>query len=360
MKAAFHFALVTGLTYLAACSGRTVRLDHEPMGSAGAPDDLDGPTLVYRAPGAPLMDGLLLVDEQRLYWQSSDQAFRSCLKENCRSSIVTYTASSDMDSAGIQLHANIAVSHGQAFWLANPPRGTLYSCPTTGCQKPTRLLRDPALPDGYGLAADGGHVYWLSTKDVYQCAAAGCGNSPARAPFSEGALPVFFGGDAFWIQRSNGSSRIRRAPRDGSAAAVSLVERVDAGFGAIQEIAINARYAYWLDDTSRVLRCPLSGCDAEPDVLEAEAGDKQRLRADERGVYWLDFHEVPEGTGIVQVHDAVHFCANSGCAPSTALGTFDQLDTYALDDDFIYFTARIPRDWGSVGGDIMRMPKPKP
>jgi hypothetical protein len=157
-------------------------------------------------------------------------------------------------------------------------------------------------------------------------------------------------------------SRIRRAPKDGSSEAVTIVEDAQAGgigFGT-GEIAVNSRYVYWLDDTSRILRCPLSGCEGDPTVLEAEAGEKVRLRADELGVYWMAWHESVEGSAVVRHYDAIHFCADSGCAPSTALGPFDQLNTYALDENFIYFTARVPRTPTAIGGDIMRMPKPRP
>jgi hypothetical protein len=363
MKRALHLTLATSLC-LVACSGRTVRLDHESMaGEAGAPnEDGSSPTRVYQPPGAPLQQGLLLVDEHRVYWQSLDGAFRSCRKNDCQSSVVTYTASSDLDSAGIQLFANVAVSEGQTFWLASPPHGEVYSCPSTGCREPKRLLRDPSLPHGYGVAADEGQVYWLSAKDIYRCPAAGCGAAPSLAPFGEGALPVFFDNDAFWIQVVDGASRIRRAPKDGSAEASTLVERADTPGGSvdIKEIAISSRYVYWLDDDSRILRCPLSGCAGEPTVLGAEAGPKQRLRADELGAYWLDWREDLYEAPVEPYRCAVHFCAESGCASSTVFGSFDRLDTYALDDDFIYLTARIPRDWGSIGGDIMRMPKPKP
>ena len=55
----------------------------------------------------------------------------------------------------------------------------------------------------------------------------------------------------------------------------------------------------------------------------------------------------------------MHFCPNSGCGPTTALGKFEQLGTYAIDRDFIYWAARVPRTWEALGGDIQRMPKPR-
>lgn len=360
MKLSLGFPFVIGLSCLVACSGRTVRLDHEPAagGSGASSDDPDGPTLVYQLSGAPLNPGELLVDDRRVYWQSTDQAFRSCLKDDCQRSVVTYTTSSDLDSAGVQRFSNIAVSAGQAFWLAQPPRGTIYSCPSSGCAtEPTRLLRDPSLPRSYGLVADEGAVYWLSTREVYRCAAAGCAAGPQLTSLGEGALPLFFGSEAFWILDVDRASRIRRAPKDGSSAASTLVEvsTPDQG-GRIQEIAVSSQFVYWLDDESRILRCPFSGCDAEPTLLETEGGTKLRLRADELGVYWLDSSDSPNAPFG---HEAVHFCPNAGCPSTTSLGRFEQLQTYALDVDFVYFTEHVTQAGTAVGGEIMRMPKPR-
>lgn len=241
-----------------------------------------------------------------------------------------------------------------------PPAGTIYSCPAAGCAEPTRLLRDPSLPRSYGLVADDGEVYWLSTREVYRCAATGCADGPHLTALGEGALPHFFGNEAFWVQDVETASRIRRAPKDGSAAASTLVEVSvpEQGGARIEEIAVSSQFVYWLDEDSRLLRCPLSGCDGAPALLETETGTKQRLRADELGVYWLD---VTDSSDVLSAHEAVHFCPNTGCPSVTALGSFEQLETYALDDQFVYFTSqRIQNGAVTLAGKIMRMPKPKP
>lgn len=351
MKLTRCLELAACLSCLMACSARTIRLDHEPAaGSAGAPSEPDVATRVYQASGAPLVVGELLVDDRRVYWQSSDQAFRSCLKDDCQHSVVTYTAAAALDSGGLQLFSNLAASAGQAFWVAQPD-WTIYSCPSAGCgTKPIRLLRDPSI--GSGLVADRGEVYWTSTRDVYRCPAAGCGTAPQATALGEGTLPIFHGSDAFWIQRAGKTWRIRHAPKADPSNATTLFELdVPDDYVAIQEIAASDEFLYWVDEAWRILRCPLSGCDGEPTVLEAGDDPKVRLRADELGVYWLDFVDP-------RWPRAVHFCAHAGCGSDTALGTFEQLGTYELDTDFVYFTAHVPENWGALGGDIMRMRKP--
>jgi hypothetical protein len=352
------------LLFLLGCSGRTVRLDHEPVaGSAGAAGD-DGAELVYHVPDVPLTEGELIVDDERVYWQSDNQAFRSCLKQKCQQSVVTYSTSVDLNSSGLQLFSNIAVSAGQAFWTALPPRGTIFSCPSAGCAgAPTRLLRDPTMNNG-SIVADEGDVYWVSTHDVYRCAA-GCAGGPQLTSLGEGSLPTFFAGEAYWVQNLGGTSRIRRAPKDGSADATTFIEvpNTPDNYVSIDEIAVNDPNVFWSDDTSRILSCPRTGCEGEPSVLEAEAGLKWRLRADELGVYWLDastsYTQGRFGPIEYTVHEAVHFCPNDGCGPTTAVGKFEQLGTYALDRDFIYWTSRDPLEQEPLRCDIMRTPKPK-
>jgi len=349
---------------LAACSGRTVRLDHDTAGAAGSAgaaseDDGNKATLLYEQHGVALTDWELHVDDTRVYWQTQDGALQSCRKDDCQRSVVTYTKSSQHNVAGEDVFSNFALSAGDVAWLANPPRGTIYVCPSAGCgAQPTQLIRDPAVgSDGHpvGLTADDGYAYWLSAGELYRCSVAGCADTPERLAFSERALPTFFGADAFWIEQTDLVSRIRVTPKDGSAGPTTLVERTPGpeGFAAISQIAVSSQYVYWLDDTSRLLRCPLTGCQGEPSVLEAEAGEKLHLRADELGVYWL-----ATSGGVPTPTDGMHFCPHAGCTSPTALNGFDELGTYALDDDFIYFTAHVPPGFYKLGGDIQRRRKP--
>jgi len=372
MKLTSCLALCAGLG-LAACSGRTVQLDHDAAsaaGSAGAAskDDDGKPSLLFKELGVALTAWELHVDDTRVYWQTQDGTLQSCRKDDCQPSVVTYTKSSEYSRTylngileGTNVFSSFAISEGNVAWLANPPRGTIYVCPSAGCgEQPTRLVRDPAAGGAgqyQGLTADDGKVYWLSSQDLYRCAVQDCSAGPERLAFAQSAMPTFFGADAFWIERTDLGSRIRVTPKEGSADAITFVERTRPvgvyGVEAIGEIAVSSQYVYWLDDTSRLLRCPRAGCEGEPAVLDAGAGDKAHLRVDELGVYWL-----ATAAAVPTPTDGMHFCPHTGCPSPTALSGFDELGTYALDDDFIYFTAHVPSGLRVLGGDIQRRRKP--
>jgi hypothetical protein len=344
-----------GFAGLVACSGNSVNLD-QPMAAAGSPGAGGGAAaeLVFEQHGAPLVNELL-VDDARLYWQTEDFVFQSCLKSECQHSVITYSKTADLNG-----WKNIAVSGGQVFWRANPPQGEIDSCPSAGCAaKPTRLIRDPDMNVNAGISSQNGDVYWRSTFDLYRCAASGCGQAPTIVDLGdERDMPQFDGAYAYWIDSdvNTGSAFIRRAPLDGSSPAATLYEITDTPLTTldIQSLAIAGDRVYWTDAGARVLSCPSTGCSGDPTVLDSSTPLKGYLQADSAGVYWI------EGEGYPYDSNSVHFCPSAGCDSGSSALTGLGVAAYALGADSVYYIDQVSMNGNGMGGQIHRMAKPPP
>jgi hypothetical protein len=342
-----------GLAGLGACSGKSVDLE-QPMaasGSSGAGGSAAAAELVFEQHGTPLLNKLL-VDDTRLYWQTEDSVFQSCLKSGCQHSVITYSKNADQNG-----WSNVAVSAGQVFWQAYSPRGEIDSCPRAGCAgKPTRLIRDPDMNFDAGITSQNGDVYWRSTFDLYRCAASGCGQAPAIVDLGERDIPQFDGAYAYWIDSdlNTGSTFIRRAPLDGSSPAATLYEITDTPRTApdVQWLAIAGDRLYWTDRAARVLSCPSSGCSGDPTLLDSSMSLKGYLEADSAGVYWIEGEQYPYDS------NSVHFCPSAGCASGSSALTGLGVAAYALDADSLYYIDQVSMDWNGMGGQIHRVARP--
>jgi hypothetical protein len=200
---------------------------------------------------------------------------------------------------------------------------------------------------------DGDDIYWSSTFDVYRCSAAGCGETPEVVAYGAGSfLPLAFeGDDVYWLEDG-----IRRAPKDGSRPALTIVHFLDikpAPYAT--QLTLDTANIYWVDESAHILSCPIAGCDAsDAKVLVATDAGKQALFVDATGLYWL---ESPDPYSVVTT---LRHCALTGCEQSTALSQNPVLD-FAVDDQFVYFSEETQDSANnSIAGNIYRAPKPQP
>jgi hypothetical protein len=342
-----HLALFSsflGCLLVTGCASKNVPLDSDtPAGDASGVST--GAELVLELKDH--IRGDIVVDDERLYWTTTNGALQSCLKDDCSNAALTYT-----EDANAYAQGPFAVSAGNIFWLGD----AISTCPTSGCVgAPARLIQDPAV-SSQGVAAHAGHVYWLSAVELYSCAASGCGAAPKPVPFGDRWLPRFFRGNAYWLDVADGPSidrppaggsmSIQRASEDGSGDPTIVVAPDES---PNPSFALGGQHLYWLNN-GNIWRCPLAGCQGEAEQFEPNATTKVKLRADDSGVYWTE----EGGDGLH--HDAVHYCSHDGCGDDSTFATIEELVDYALDDRFIYLLDHVR---ASDPGFIHRVSKPE-
>jgi hypothetical protein len=329
---------------LQACAGHAVDLDRAPVATA----DAGGADAIILGSADDPPFNQLAVDDVRLYFATFSGKVRSCLKDDCANSLVTYAA----DATQTSIRNTLAVSRGSLFWITT--NLTILSCDTVGCgAKPTTVIRDPALPSSSGLFADDGYVYWRSGLDIYRCPASGCGLTPelvaaGQGPYSSIGGLGFAADDAYWLSTTNSPDSteallgIVRAPKDGS----GPPEPVVAVAAPTGEFAVDADSVYWIAANQQVLRCALAGCDGSPFVFDASAATKTDLKVDAAGLYWRE----PDG--------ALHFCALAGCDSRSAVITPLPVVSYALDSSYLYWLEEKPNMGSFYGSNVHRTRRP--
>ena len=272
---------VTAVATLTACGGRTVDLgdslpaaDTPPAGdyppaagdsppAAGLGDDAPKDILVGRQNGAVAV----FVDDQRVYWLTRPEnqlappgLFRSCLKDHCESTIVTYVTSPQPDESPFP----VAIDSAHVYWEER--EGDLgltavKSCPSAGLGRSRRRLS----PISMRLLACKRRYVPLLDLD----------SGDIRLPVQSRQLP----GDAAGAGPDSGKrSEPRRdrwvrllgvrgrgvrfdPPRRVATDGMSPVETLTSGQNQTGSLSVREPYVYLTnsDSIGSVLRCPVAG-----------------------------------------------------------------------------------------------------
>jgi len=353
------------LVCASACGGRSVDLDRQMTTNTSG--DAAGVTL----PPKTVLDERVYsfwVDDSRLYWQAYLGAVKSCIKEDCEHTRVSYGTP----------WSGVAIGGHDVYWIPDAPlQSVVFSCPSSGCSgEPRTFLHDPnnvAVTDG----ADGDYFYWNSAFDIYRCPSTGCAATPELVAADEivsntfGATFTFQGEYVYWPKVRSADDQgvleiqILRAPKNGSTPPEHVLPpsgsavTTQAGFPTFgPAFAVGSKNIYWVDSDAHILSCPVEGCgDSIPNELVSGSDLKSDLRVDDAGLYWT------EANGAVspgRVSQALHFCAFARCALGDSTVVIDKpVFQYELNGQFIYWAETADDDIG-YPRRVERIPKPAP
>jgi hypothetical protein len=336
---------------LAACGGRRVDLGGRPpggnTGATGADaTDADKNVFLPRQNGATQV----LVDDARVYWVTTAEnqlappaSFRSCLKDACESTVVTYYEYPNTFSTGGAL--TVAIDGENVYWFApgfNSMPSVVLSCPRAGCGKaPVKVISSL---DVESLASDGTLLYWTSWQEtsVFACEPANC-QATLRALAEVQSAPRSLsvaGGYAYWVaEESLGSSAIRRVVTTAGAPVETLV----GGLNQASSLAVREPFVYFAnsDSAGQVLRCAVDGCPG-PTVVASGRSFPTGVIADDTDVYWIDV-----GSASSMPDGSIAKCPIGGCGTqATSLASevsfWRTVDDHlmAVDDRYVYWVAQ--------------------
>jgi len=334
----------------------------------------------------------LALDDTRLYWTTGwtppllsqepteTGVVRSCTKTDCAGTVITYAS-----------HARqkfIAVNESHVYWIAAPPgccTGSpaqpsncnglcptvdLVACPPQGCEVGGPVVIAPRITPT-NLAADDTHVYWTSFDGtLLRCPADGCATRPELVALTEevafGPVPLTLDDErVFWTTRREGqaSGAIMTAPKDGSATATVLVDKVHSPMS----IAVDRTNVYWTEARSigAVKACLLTGCNGEPQVIASQQQYPGRLKVRDGAAYWF----VPEDGSPRFLDDytsdpilgSLLTCPVTGCGSGPTILASNQLGprAIAVDATHVYWTSfgeeKRAQERRYFDGDVKRM-----
>lgn len=230
----------------------------------------------------------------------------------------------------------IAVDDTRVVWGHDRPfqQLPLRGCETVDCSsmaKDYRLIY--ALT---GLDLRGGSIFFATSATAVVQLDPGTG-SEKRFTFNMGASPQGLAlgeNKIYWTdKRENGMDQ---GVYSCFLADCPTPERLmNTGLGSLnpRTVAVSVDKVYWSTDT-QVLRCPLTGCAATPEVIDGPPGtpvDVDALAADAASLYWATY----------QAAGAVKKCALSDCVNTIELLTSEPQGlpkTIASDGEHVYWT----------------------
>lgn len=310
---------------------------------------------------------LIVVDDARVYWTTSSAGYtesapparvRSCLKDDCDGSVVTYAERPFDGGTFLSPFTSIAARAGDVYWVEalSTEISSIHTCPREGCAGPPRVV----VTDLAGLveiAVDETHVYFTSLDDsaVMRCPLEGCTTPEVLAVFEPALMGIALQGDyVYW----NSGNRIRRCRKDGSDEPVTLHAL------ARNMVVTPERIVFQTWAGPNLQHCPIDGCVGEPTLIASESGPILGLGADAERAYWLAQSPVPEAVGSAQLRAASVRTTPSTVIPlhppqATVHGSDGSNRRVTVDDVFVYWTVPGPRDAHSnlPRAGIYRTPK---
>jgi len=309
----------------------------------------------------------IAVDDTRVYWlgiraieqNHIETALRSCNKTHCVDSLVTYGEN--------VAEIGFGVEDNQVFWFDAPEPGrndlVLRSCNAAGC----------AGKPGIVLQADWVNMLsaTFSQGSVYLCS-----GSNSVSPLTWQRIPLYgdphsilanaergcgagaVQGDYFYwlaVGAEPPLSRIQRIRTDGSAAAETIADRLDVMqstrvgyydnvFYHPHGLAFDSNYVYWAQGSlhGSLARCPLRGCDGDPELVLDPVRSPTNVLLDQSKLYWL--HDTSN------LGYALSSCALGNCEASTLALGVDSRDAVAVDDVYVYTATTTHRVDEGAGG----------
>ncbi len=306
----------------------------------------------------------IAVDDARVYWiglrpsggPSPALALRSCNKDHCVDSLVTYVQGTP-ENGWAPFAKAFAVQNGEIFWfdlafVKGPSTFQLEACSVAGCDVSARTMPlDPLYPVA-GAAFDG--------ESAYVC---GSGFDKTffgvqRVRLSDGASSqivgldrgcgglVSQGGYVYWLapgpEQRPQLAQIQRARSDGSGEIQTIADKLPIlpifpDGGAYPDVtyhsaalAVAPPNIYWAQGSlsGSIVRCPLEGCSGLPELVTSDVRSPSGVLIDQSQLYFL--HDTRD-QGY-----AISRCSLEHCEPTPFAQGLDSLDAVAMDDTFLY------------------------
>jgi len=278
----------------------------------------------------------LLVDDERLYWTGSrllrsDRSnvwfLRSCRKETCASSLVTYAAQPS------HYGNNFWVSGGQIYWY--DWRG-LVSCAIAGCDGAPRSIApvfdgaDPAFDDDYVYSSDFDALYRSSLSEPGPRQLLGSSPTAIRRIAVVGAY-VYLVTENGALAEGTGKPQLLRVHEDGAAAVETIATEVNVSLHYDFGIAADETSIYWTDNLifGWINRCPLADC-SRPWDATGPFRAPQTLLIDDARLYY-QYEAAPYEYVLAS-------CSLPTCLASTTVQKrLDAPKAFAVDDRYVYW-----------------------
>jgi hypothetical protein len=253
----------------AGCGGKSVDLDASSDAEASA----DPGTVIDERELATL----LAVDDQRLYWSTTEKV-RSCSKTDCTSSLVDYPAAPHVSGAEIDGVYWLAPYAGELFWRT---AHEVLACPASGCAGSPRVVAS-AFYGAYAVDEEG--VFAVTSDGVYLAPREG-GPWSLLADLPAGQGPgsaVAHGPHLYWTRETEDAQvTVGRVRKDGSSKP-EVLAHVDTLRGGSSALGVNDTHVYFADmrQAGAIFRCPLAGCAGSPENLFGPVRSPAQLAVD--------------------------------------------------------------------------------
>ncbi|HMI87821.1 MAG TPA: hypothetical protein VK550_27250 [Polyangiaceae bacterium] len=338
------------------CGGKTLDLGHDTNEGPGyaTPDTIARE--VDAAPGTPTVIAShqygafnIAVDDTRVYWTTSGSPppgrpdlakesclVRSCMKDNCADTVVTYASGGAMPGA-------LRVNRTYVYWhsstdLLGPQQ--ILACPLDGCiGAPTTIVESGA----GAFAVDDAHIYWQSGgATLMQCSFDGCAGAPTMMTFQSGrgsALELD-ATDIFWIEgASTASGAIMALPKDKSAPARTFVSKLRGPYS----LTVDSGSVYWVEPDAQgsevtLKRCPTTGCSGDPSIVASQQQYARSLHVQGDYADWFtaDLPPLYPSNAVGTLRQ----CPITGCGAEPRIVADDQRSIVwtAIDATHVYWT----------------------
>jgi hypothetical protein len=317
----------------------------------------------------------LALDETRVYWSTQrpdpsaadtpeeSDVVRSCEKNNCAATVVTYATSQPYVR-------DLVVDRTRVYWIGlpvHPSNSCIVACPIRGCDgPPTVIVQDV---EAMGLVVDDLHVYWLSPgAGLLRCSLQGCQGPPMLVAATEvpyrtegpGSISVD-NTDVYWITRDPHPSELgslMAVPKDGSLPPRAMV----AGVHLPRQLAIGDGTIFWTEESmgGTVQSCPLTGCASEPVLIASQQAYPQSLAVGRESAYWLTSLDLgPLSFFAGGWRGQLVECAITGCGASPSVLATEEGGprAVAVDATHVYWTTHSEHtsSAGGFDGAVKRM-----
>jgi len=293
----------------------------------------------------------LVIDEARIYWTSTlnplagvnaKGVLRSCQKNNCAATLVTYPWSG---------FRQLVVDATRVYWVkwsgeysSTTRNGGVVACPISGCIGSPEVVAAMADEE---FVVDTPTIYWLTDDKVWKCTMGDCERTLGflawlehRQPASDtlGRLTAS-SRDLYWLEGDASTGSIMTMPKDGSLPARALVT----GRPKPRSLTISADRLYWVEQLSdaefEIRSCPLMDCTGDPTVVASAQPFILTLAADDdRAAYWATMADGPSNAAT----PPTRFMAaplGGGAVPSLLRVELDGLSQWALDATHLYWAS---------------------
>jgi hypothetical protein len=185
----------------------------------------------------------------------------------------------------------IAVDATNVYWTtigSGAGNGTLMKCALSGCTTPTQL--GAGLQYAYGLAIDATHVYWTTLNgggEVRRVGIDGTGEVSLGNTFVY-PYAVSLSGSSLVVLEYGQAGMVWTEPLGGG-----TPTQIAGGQAFPQMMTSDSVAAYWTSWNPQsgggksVLKCPLAGCNHQPQALAYGIQPTGSVLTDSTWVYWL-------------------------------------------------------------------------